>query len=113
MVYTVKKVSGTETLLRSLGITILVNDYICNYTVCYNLFSCVFEVHFAYYYKFRVDPDSALAQDLLTLKKKENQDHILLHFLFKVRHPQRYILTPINLANSSILLLHLNITDAI
>ncbi len=32
----------------------------------------------------RVDPDSTLAQDLVTLKKKENQDHILLHFIFKV-----------------------------
>jgi ubiquitin-conjugating enzyme E2 Q len=32
----------------------------------------------------KVDPDSALYQDMITLKKKENQDHILLHFIFKV-----------------------------
>lgn len=36
---------------------------------------------------FRVDPDSPLAQDLITLKKKENQDHILLNVLFKDNFP--------------------------
>uniref|UniRef100_A0A914WXA5 UBC core domain-containing protein n=1 Tax=Plectus sambesii TaxID=2011161 RepID=A0A914WXA5_9BILA len=35
----------------------------------------------------KVDPDSPLAQDLLTLKKKENQDHILLNVLFKDNFP--------------------------
>jgi ubiquitin-conjugating enzyme E2 Q len=36
---------------------------------------------------FRVDPDSPLAQDLVTLKKKENQDYILLNLLFKDNFP--------------------------
>lgn len=32
----------------------------------------------------RVDPDSQLAQDLVQLKKKENQDFIMMNILFKV-----------------------------
>lgn len=36
---------------------------------------------------FRVDPDSALHNDLITLKEKEGKDHILLNILFKETYP--------------------------
>ena len=36
---------------------------------------------------FRVDPDSALHNDLIQMKEKEGKDHILLNILFKETYP--------------------------
>ncbi|VDN18745.1 unnamed protein product [Gongylonema pulchrum] len=36
---------------------------------------------------YRVDPDSSLASDMKTMMRKDSQDYILFHFLFKDTFP--------------------------